>query len=154
MRRARGLELADPAYMRWARIKNRHVAHHAIINHALALSKQCLLSCYPCTPPLASKDPSYLCFTFIMIRGGFVLSILALWFGASEASSFGVTRTPPLALTRIRGGSTDVPPKKARSKKKRKKPKTDVEALDEEKKVIGEAMREKDAAEALGDAIR
>lgn len=78
-----------------------------------------------------------------------VIALLVLLVDASEGGSFGViTSRKPLS---VRGGSTDSsPPKRTRKKRVKDKEVT----LEEEKKVIQEAMREKDAETALGDAIR
>jgi len=86
-----------------------------------------------------------------MNRVVIVIALLVLLVDASEGGSFGViTSRKPLS---VRGGSTDSsPPKRTRKRKKRVKDKE--VALEEEKKVIQEAMREKDAETALGDAIR
>ena len=59
---------------------------------------------------------------------------------------------PSLAFVceKIRGGASSDSSKKARKKKKSKGGATKVKA----KKAIDDAMKEKDTAEALGDAIR
>jgi hypothetical protein len=67
---------------------------------------------------------------------------------AASLSTNTNTNTHSLLLD-LRGGSSSSPPPSNKKKKKRKK-KTTGKA----KKVIDEAMKEKDAAEALGDAIR
>ena len=61
-------------------------------------------------------------------------------------------RSPvPYVCERLRGGATSDSSKKS---KKRKKSSKGGANKAEQKKVIGDAMKEKDSAEALGDAIR
>ena len=83
-----------------------------------------------------------------MLRG--VACLCMLWMLSSftivEGKAAGLS---PRTLV-MRGGSTDPLP----AKKKKKRKKTDEEKVMEEKEVIREAMREKDSAAALGDAIR
>jgi hypothetical protein len=80
-----------------------------------------------------------------------VIALLVFLVDASEGGSFGfITSRTPLS---VRGGSTDSSPSK-RTRKKKKRVKDKEVTLEEEKKVIQEAMREKDAETALGDTIR
>lgn len=85
-----------------------------------------------------------------MIRGVVCIFLSIMFAGMVEGKPHSVDFSPRRAIMlSLTGGSTDPPPKKKKKRKKR----TEKEVA-KEKKVIQEAMREKDAATALGDAIR
>jgi hypothetical protein len=67
---------------------------------------------------------------------------------SSLATSLITTTNTHSLLLDLRGGSSSPPPSTKKKKKKKKK------TTRKSKKVIDEAMKKKDAAEALGDAIR
>ena len=91
------------------------------------------------------------CYTRLTMIRGVICIILSITFAAMvEGKPHSVDFSPPATILSLTGGSTDPPPKK----KKKKRTKRTEKEVAEEKKVIQEAMREKDAATALGDAIR
>jgi hypothetical protein len=84
-----------------------------------------------------------------MIRGVVCIFLSIMCAGMVEGKPHSVDFSPRRAIMlSLTGGSTDPPPKKKKRKKRTEK------EIGKEKKVIQEAMREKDAATALGDAIR